>query len=832
MKRFEIHSHSAKGSNIRLIDSINSPKGLLQTAYDKGYSGLTITDHEFVGNSVMMLMAEKELKEKKLISEDFKVALGNEIYLVDTRNKKEIKKYFHFILIAKNSLGHEALRKLSSIAWYNNFFDRNQCRVPTLKSELEAIVHEYPNTLIATTACIGNELFFMMNKQDYEGIEKYINFCKNLFKDDFYLEIAPAATPEQETYNKFVSELSKKYSIPVVIGCDAHYLRKEDRFIHKSFLNSKEGEREVDDFYGYTYLMSNEEVEENIPYFSKDFLEECYRNSESIRQKITNYDVFKKQIIPKENVKVYEKNNFDSIKKEKYPVLRNFLDGDDIQDRYWANEVLTALDEKNIENKETYLDRLEIEADVLNTISEKIDDHLTAYHNTIKQFIDLFWESGSIVGPGRGSATGFLSNYLLGITQLDPIVWKLNYWRYLNKERVELPDIDVDLSPSKRALILKKIRERRGSDIKVLQVATFGSEKPKSAILTACRGYRKQDEKGNELYPDGINVDDAQYMSSLIPQTRGFLWSLNDCFYGNPDEGREPVNALIDEVAKYDGLKEIIFAIEGIITRRGEHASGVILYNDDPWKTNAVMRAPNGDLITQFDLHESEMLGDTKFDFLLTDVSDRLRITLELLQEYGFIDSNLSLREAYNKYIHPDVLELDNEKIWDSLANGSVINIFQFNDGVGRDAAKLIKPRDPNEMTISNALMRLMAEKGEERPLDKYYRFRANSEIWENEMNEYNLTNEQRKVVSRYYESCSGVPAYQETLMEILMDKDISNFSLTDANSARKIVAKKKMSEIPKLKEKFFNSCKERNLAEYVWHTAIQPQLGYSFSVE
>lgn len=216
----------------------------------------------------------------------------------------------------------------------------------------------------------------------------------------------------------------------------------------------------------------------------------------------------------------------------------------------------------------------------------------------------------------------------------------------------------------------------------------------------------------------------------------------------------------------------------------------------------------------------------------MTDVSDRLRITLELLQEYGYIEKNLTLRQAYDKYIHPDALELDNEKIWDSLANGSVINIFQFNDGVGRDAAKLIKPRDPNEMTVSNALMRLMAEKGEERPLDKYYRFRANRDIWENEMNEYNLTDEQRKVVSKYYESCSGVPAYQETLMEILMDKDISNFSLTDANSARKIVAKKKMSEIPKLKDKFFNSCKEKNLAEYVWHTAIQPQLGYSFSVE
>ena len=156
---------------------------------------------------------------------------------------------------------------------------------------------------------------------------------------------------------------------------------------------------------------------------------------------------------------------------------------------------------------------MEIEADIINDIGEKLDDCLYAYFNTFKHYIDLFWECGSIVGPGRGSATGFLSNYLLGITQLDPVRWKLPYWRFLNKERAELPDIDIDLAPSKRPEIFRRIRQERG-ELGLIQVGTFGTEGTKSAILTACRGYRSED------FPDGIDVDQAQYMSSLIPQER------------------------------------------------------------------------------------------------------------------------------------------------------------------------------------------------------------------------------------------------------------------------------------------------------------------------
>ena len=137
------------------------------------------------------------------------------------------------------------------------------------------------------------------------------------------------------------------------------------------------------------------------------------------------------------------------------------LQSDNIQERYWINECLNALTEKNLSKLE-YLDRIEIEADVIKFIGEKLDDCLFAYFNTFKHYIDLFWSCGSTVGPGRGSATGFLSNYLLGITQLDPIRWGLPYWRFLNRERAELPDIDIDLAPSKRPEIFRRIREERG----------------------------------------------------------------------------------------------------------------------------------------------------------------------------------------------------------------------------------------------------------------------------------------------------------------------------------------------------------------------------------
>jgi len=278
----------------------------------------------------------------------------------------------------------------------------------------------------------------------------------------------------------------------------------------------------------------------------------------------------------------------------------------------------------------------------------------------------------------------------------------------LNKERVELGDIDLDLCPSKRPLIIKRIKEERGqnfnSNIDELSrknlgctlIATFGTEGTRSTILTACRGYRSVD------FPDGIDVDTAQYMSSLIPSERGFLWPLTDVINGNSDKDRKPIKAFINEVNQYPGLLDIMVAIEGLINKRSSHASGVILFDEDPYEFGCFMRTPKGEVITQYDLHMCEAAGMTKYDFLVTEVQDKLAETIKLLQKYNEIDSSLTLKEVYDKYFHPSILPIEDENIWKVLQENSVLNIFQFDSEVGGQAAKKIKPSSILEMADAN----------------------------------------------------------------------------------------------------------------------------------
>lgn len=241
------------------------------------------------------------------------------------------------------------------------------------------------------------------------------------------------------------------------MGTDAHYLTKKDRFVHKAYLNSKDGDREVDDFYEFARLMDYEEVSNilDISFENKDITNTIIDNTLDIQNKIQDYSLERKQMIPKVKVKDYPALEVESDFTGRFntewdfPIIDSLLSSNEVQERYWINECLNGLREKNLFRTE-YLARIETEADVIKYIGEKLDDCLFAYFNTFKHYIDLFWECGSIVGPGRGSATGFLSNYLLGITQLDPIRWGLPYWRFLNKERAELPSLLLMLGSCKK----------------------------------------------------------------------------------------------------------------------------------------------------------------------------------------------------------------------------------------------------------------------------------------------------------------------------------------------------------------------------------------------
>lgn len=449
LKRMDDHAHS-EYSNERLIDSINRIPDMMIKAYELGYSGITLTDHETLSGHVEWLQTEAKLKESGKIPQDFKCALGNEIYLVDDRTN--IDKYWHYILIAKNDMGHRALRELSSTAWYNGFNSRGMMRVPTEKRELEEIVRKYPNSLIATNACIGGELgglTLRLLKAEAEQnedeiylnkkkIADFINWNLVLFGNDFYLEIAAGTSLDQRKFNQRIKSIGRAFNLKMIIGSDAHYLTANERPIHKAYLLSKEGEREVDEFYTDSHFMTAEEAYNNIKaYYSKEEFEQMCHNSMEIYEKVGAYHLAHKPIIPEVEVSEYPKQ----VLNLGYETLDYLLSSNEVQERYWVNQCLAALEEKQLKN-EQYLSRLETEADIIKTIGEKLDNCLFKYFNTFQHYIDLFWACGSIVGPGRGSAVCFLSNYLLGITQLDPLQWALPEWRFLNKERVELPKLE------------------------------------------------------------------------------------------------------------------------------------------------------------------------------------------------------------------------------------------------------------------------------------------------------------------------------------------------------------------------------------------------------
>ena len=263
------------------FDCINKPKNLVQRAIDIGLSGIAITDHECLSAAIKLNQIQKDCPE------GFKIALGNEIYLVDSRINGQ--KYYHFILIAKDKIGFRQLRELSSRAWMQSYFDKGLERVPTLKSEIEEVIERQPGHVIATTACIGGELSSSILRMEkartvgdmneataaYNQITTFIDWCKSIFNDDFYIECAPAASKDQIIVNKKLVQIAQVYNIKMVIGCDAHYLTKADRYVHKAYLNSKGGEREVDEFYEYSYLQTEEEIKQNLTPSIVELYEQC-----------------------------------------------------------------------------------------------------------------------------------------------------------------------------------------------------------------------------------------------------------------------------------------------------------------------------------------------------------------------------------------------------------------------------------------------------------------------------------------------------------------------------------------------------------------------------
>ena len=831
---FSIHNHSEYSNCRGFKDCINKIPEMVKYAKEIGLAGLFLTDHDFLAGAKDINVIAKTAYE-----ENFKIGIGNEIYLTDSRERGQ--RFYHFLLMAKDEIGFRQLSELSSIAWYKSYTERGLVRTPTLRSELEAVVSKNPGHLMASSACLAGLLSVnslklsrarksdnsVAEKEAYDTLVDFIVWCKDLFGEDFYIECAPNKfSGEQNEVNRMNYNIAKATNTKIVFATDSHYLRKGDRFIHKAFLQSdNKGEREVDSFYASSYMMTPQEAEDELSSsFSQEEIDEMAQNTLEIAAKVELYDLTKKQAVLKFPVPEVAKN-YEDAEISKYEVLARLNNSKDEQERYWTRTCLNKLKEEGLWNDE-YLSRIETEAEVIDFVGKDFGTVLFAYFNTLSHFINKIWEVNSIVGPSRGSACCFESNKLLGITQIDPIKNDLPYWRFLNKGSIGdviTTDIDIDLSPNSRNAFINEMKRELG-EINAIAVGAYGTITTKSAVAVACKGYR------SEEYPHGLDNDTSAYIASLVRQERGFLFPVKDELYGNEDKGRKPNVAFLQEVNKYDGLARIIEGVEGIIDKRTRHAAGVVI-SDDMVKYTPITRTPSGEITSAYSLYPLEDAGLIKYDMLVTDACAKISRCLELLQEHGYIDKNLSLREAYNQVLHPDIIDFKDERIWDKICSGKVLSLFQFNSNQGLIAIQKMQPRSLLELSASNATMRLMAEDGAEMPIDRYARFRDNIQLWYQEMREeYHLTEEDIKILEPYYLQYYGTISLQEDAMRLLMDERIAGFSLKEANAARKVISKKKMDKIQELHDKLFEMTPNKRLATYVWDTGLKPQMGYSFS--
>ena len=456
-----LHTHH-EHSNLRFRDSVNKIKDMILHVDGLGNRSMALTDHDALSGHIKFLNTVKELKSKDKIHKDFKPILGNEIYLVDEeimyeemkdQNKKP--KFYHFLILAKDNEGHEQMRELSTRAWTRLFSYKGVERVPTFYSDIESIVSKNKGHLIASSACLGGmlpHLILSLLQEENEEIQEqikdelddFLNWCLDLFGEDFYIELQPSLQQEQIDFNKMAVRIAKAYNIKWIVTTDAHYLTAKDREIHKAFLTSEDdlnNNREVDMFYSTTHFFTVDEIFKNMDYLETEDIEKAILNTKEVADKVVGYDFFAESIIPlRELPKKSEWYPVDKKILNKYPYIKELYEDAENQHTFLITQTFKGIAEREIkkEKLDAVLERVNIECKEITGASKAKHQPMGAYLNTMQKNVDIIWEEAeSFVGPGRGSANGYIINYLLGITQVNPLEQgvEMPHWRFMSAER-------------------------------------------------------------------------------------------------------------------------------------------------------------------------------------------------------------------------------------------------------------------------------------------------------------------------------------------------------------------------------------------------------------
>jgi DNA polymerase-3 subunit alpha len=724
-----LHVHT----QFSILDGAAEINTLVTKAKEYGMKAIAITDH---GNMYGVVKFVDTCKKHGI-----KPIIGCEVYVADgsrtDKRGKEDRSGHHLILLAKNKEGYHNLSKLCSKGYLEGFY-----YTPRIDKEL---LKEYHEGLIASSACLGGEIPDAIMHKGIEKAEEILIEYLEIFGEDFYLELQRHGYPEQTNVNEALVKLAEKFNIKLIATNDVHFVNEEDAEAHDILVCLNTG-KDFDDpnrmkYSGNEFLKSPEVMAELFHDYP-----EALANTMEVSDKIEFIDLAHDIILPV------------------FPLP----DGFESEDDYLLHLTYEGAKTRYPGMDETTKERIDFELSVVKKMG------FPGYFLIVADFINEARKMGVMVGPGRGSAAGSVVAYCVGITNVDPLKYNLLFERFLNPERISMPDVDIDFDDDGRQKVLDYVIGKYGQD-KVAQIVTFGTMAARSAIRDVARVLK-------------LPLQEADRLAKLVPE--GVKVSLKKAYEEVPElkEARKNGSVLVQKTLTFAKI------LEGSSRHTGTHACGVIIGPDSLIEHIPLAVQKDSPMpVTQYEGKLVESVGMLKMDFLGLK-------TLSIIK-----DAIVNIQLRHGITIDIDEIPLDDTKTFELYSRGDTSGTFQFESDGMRKYLQDLKPNRFEDLIAMNALYR---------PGPIQYIPSFINRKFGREKIEYDIP-----IMEEHLKETYGITVYQEQVM--LLSQKLAGFTKGDADSLRKAMGKKQKDVMDKMKEKFIAGCKANELdiekANKVW---------------
>ncbi len=710
-----------------ILDGASAVEALVKKVADDGMQALAITDHGNMYGVIEFLEKARQYKIKPII--------GCEMYVTDgsrfDKRGKEDRSGYHMILLAKNLTGYKNLSKLCSMGFLEGFYYTSRID--------KDLLFKHHEGLIATSSCLGGEIPQTILAHGQEAAEVILKEYLDVFGDDFYLELQRHGLEEQEPVNRTLINMAEKYDVQLIATNDCHYINADDSRAHDILICLQTG-RDLDDntrmrYSGQEYVKTRSEM---AKLFSD--VPQALAGTVAIRDKIEDYDIrVSKVLLPG------------------FPLAEGFSTEDDYL-RHLSYQGAGRLYPKITDE---IRERLEFELNVIREMG------FAGYFLIVQDFINKAKEMDVAVGPGRGSAAGSVVAYCTGITAIDPIRYKLLFERFLNPERVSMPDIDIDFDDEGREKVLQYVIEKYGRE-KVAQIVTFGTMAARSSIRDVARVLK-------------LPLPEADRLAKLVPERVGI--SLKEAYNEIP----ELAQALKQGTPQVKETLELALKLEGSNRQTGVHACGVII-----GPTNLVDCLPlsiqkDTDLpVTQYEGKHVETVGMLKMDFLGLKTLSIIKETIK------------NIKARYGSKIDIENIPLDDAATYELYQRGDTIGTFQFESQGMREYLKELKPSNIEDLIAMNALYR----PGPMGFIPMYIKRKHGLQKVEYP----------HPWLEEILNPTFGIMVYQEQIMEAA--RIMAGFTLASADILRRAMGKKKKEEMDRQKSFFLKGAVDKGIPQ------------------